>query len=245
MERFVRLVAPTNRVDFCTKLIALVLICGIFNHLRDLVTDGFDQADPFMNNLFDASFTALPMCAFALLLISHLNALQTRLYKQAMRDTLTGLFNRRWFMANTPEQISAGQALMIVDIDYFKRINDTFGHDKGDEALTSMAKHLDAQLGEYASCARIGGEEFAIFFARSVPEELTAIARAISSGFLFEAEPDKPQKVTASVGLVYGREGLSRVEAIKLADEAVYQAKENGRACFSEAESSPKLRVLP
>lgn len=230
MERFVRLTAPTGKVDFLLKLIVLLIVGGALNHLRDIITDGFEFADTFFNNFVDASFTAIPMCAFALALIAHLNSLQRRLYLQAMKDPLTGMRNRRWFLDNTPDSLTPNQALMIVDIDHFKTINDRFGHDVGDEALIHAAKHLKSCLNGDAQYARIGGEEFAIFFPQTALEELKSVADKISGGFLFEACETESVQLTSSVGIAFGLAGKSRAAAMKVADEATYDAKSQGRA---------------
>ncbi|MEJ6404605.1 GGDEF domain-containing protein [Yoonia sp. 2307UL14-13] len=230
MERFVRFTAPRDKIDFAAKLVVFLFICGVLNDLRDLVMDGPLHKNDFLKNFTDATFTALPMCSFSLLLIGHLNGLQERLYKQANRDALTRLPNRRWFMGNTPERLRAGQALMVIDIDHFKRINDQFGHDAGDRCLAQMAAHVADILDGMGTCARMGGEEFASFLAHADQGTMRDAGDRISAGFDFVAEDTQIVRVTMSVGVAVASKGLTRLDALRIADAAVYRAKAGGRA---------------
>ncbi len=232
MERFVRFTAPVGKIDFAVKLLVFLLICGGFNHLRHVLTHGFPGHKSYWMNFSEAAFTALPMCAFALILIGHLNSLQKRLYIQATRDTLTQLPNRRWFLEKTPLVVKPQQALMIIDVDHFKQINDQFGHDVGDACLQDMAQHLSAQLDDTAFCARIGGEEFAVFLPNIDMSSALDIAQNISDGFLFEPSTGQSRRVTSSVGLAMSERIIPREDAMKLADKAVYIVKSNGRAGY-------------
>lgn len=232
VERFVKLTAPTGRFDFLVKLAIALLICGLMNHVRHIFVDGLSGQKTYWENLSDATFTALPMCTFALLLIGHLNALQKRLYLQATRDALTDLPNRRWFMDKTPERISPTQAIMIIDVDRFKDINDTFGHDIGDLCLRQMALHLHTSLEQGDVLARIGGEEFAAFLGQADDAKLQRIATRMSEGMAFDTGQGSIQRVTASVGIARTDRPIVRHDALRLADKAVYQAKSAGRACY-------------
>ncbi len=232
MEKFVRLTAPVGKIDFVIKLGVFLLISGGLNHARHVLTHGLPAQKSYWMNFSEAAFTALPMCAFALLLIGHLNSLQKRMYLQATRDPLTGLPNRRWFMEKTPLVIKPGQALMIVDIDHFKQVNDQFGHDAGDRCLQMMGTHLSDILAHDQHAARIGGEEFAVFMPRVSTDELAATAQAISTGFSFNPDGGTPHVVSTSVGVVLLDKAMPRDDAMKLADQAVYQAKTRGRAQY-------------
>lgn len=232
MERFVRLTAPTGKFDFLVKLLVFVLISGLMNHIRHIFVYGLPGQKTYWENLGDATFTALPMCTFALLLIGHLNALQKRLYLQATRDALTDLPNRRCFMDKTPERISPTQAIMIIDVDRFKDINDTFGHDIGDRCLRQMALHLYSSVEQGDMLARIGGEEFAALLELADDAKLQRIATRMSAGITFDTGQGSIQRVTASVGIARSDRTMVRHDALRLADKAVYQAKSAGRACY-------------
>ncbi len=209
-----------------------MLIGGTFNHLRHVLTYGIPGNKTHLENLADASFTALPMCTAALFLIGHLAHLQNRLYLQATRDPLTALPNRRWFMDNTPETMGPSEHVMIIDVDYFKSINDRFGHDVGDRCLFEGAAHLMEEVGSDNKLARIGGEEFAVYFPHADGCEVSDIARAISAGFDFDTGPDAAERITFSVGIASFAQTEPRKEALKRADIALYRAKSAGRSCF-------------
>ncbi|MCK0095720.1 GGDEF domain-containing protein [Yoonia sp. F2084L] len=232
MEKFVRVTAPLNALDFTFKLFVLVGISGLLNHARDMIQNGIFGGGAFLGNLMDASFTAFPMCAFALMLIGHLNFLQKRLYLQATQDALTGLHNRRWFMEKTSERMGQEQAVFIVDVDHFKDINDTFGHDVGDRCLQQIAAHLRSKIRKIDYCARIGGEEFAMVVHDANDDRIRDIAKQISEGFWFDIGDGQTRHVTTSVGVVLGLDGQSRQEALRRADQAVYRAKAQGRAGY-------------
>jgi len=232
LERFIEVIAPVGRRDFVTKFLVFLFICGALNHLRHLLSYGFSSPKTFWESFVTASFTAVPMCYLSLLLIGHLNVLQKTLYQQATRDALTGLPNRRWFMTNTPETIKPGQAVLLIDLDHFKNINDTFGHDVGDLCLQQTADHLNNVLSDIATPARIGGEEFAVFISNTKGKNLEAIATKISDGFAFEVDQTQTRQVTASVGIHVAKQEQKIDKSLVEADHAVYRAKSAGRACF-------------
>lgn len=145
-------------------------------------------------------------------------------------DPLTGLFNRRAFMDQAIGR-SGPQTLILADIDHFKRINDTLGHDGGDDVLRVFARTLVAALGPDMLIARIGGEEFALLAdAGRAPDPEALLAR------LRAATYPAGRKVTASLGLCTGpidNEAAWRC-LYREADQALYAAKEAGRdrACW-------------
>lgn len=172
------------------------------------------------------------MCTFALLLIGHLQSLQKRLYAQATQDQLTGLHNRRWFIEKTSEDLKPCQALFIIDVDHFKIVNDTLGHDVGDRCLVEVANHLKSTIRETDYCARIGGEEFAVILHDANAQSVHDIASAMSAGFSFDMGNGLTRHITSSVGVSFDSNEQPRVLAFKMADEAVYRAKAQGRARY-------------
>lgn len=236
MERFIEVIAPVGRRDFMAKFLFFLFLCGALNHLRHLLSYGFSSDKSFWDSFVTASFTAVPMCYLSLLLIGHLNVLQKTLYQQATCDALTGLPNRRWFMTNTPDTLKPGQAILLIDLDHFKDINDTFGHDVGDECLKQTAVHLNAVLGGVATPARIGGEEFAAFIPNTQNTDIDAIAARISEGFVFNVNERRTHKVTASAGIHVAVQEQKINKSLVEADHAVYRAKNAGRACFAKSQ---------
>jgi len=157
----------------------------------------------------------------------------------AITDPLTGLFNRRRFddvlrreFAMT-KRYSTPLSCLMVDVDYFKRINDLYGHDAGDRVLKGVASRVTARLREVDTPARYGGEEFAILLPQTpkqgalvVAERMAALVR--KDHFEFD---DGSASVTVSIGLAESRDvtGNSPEGLVKAADSALYLAKSRGR----------------
>jgi diguanylate cyclase (GGDEF)-like protein len=242
MERFVRIAAPVGGLDFLVKFAVCLLICGLLNHIRDIVLNAPEYGS-FVHNFGDAAFTAVPMCAFALLLIAHLNKLQRSLHIQAMRDDLTGLRNRRWFMEHCPDQFGKDDVLMLCDIDHFKRINDVYGHHMGDLCLRQFSDHLQSILPDHVSAARIGGEEFGILLHGQSDARLKMFADLITMGVQLETPDGANPTVTASVGMMRSQTVLPCKTAFALADEALYMAKKAGRARYRMVRDVPASKA--
>ncbi|MEO5972574.1 MAG: diguanylate cyclase [Sphingomicrobium sp.] len=167
--------------------------------------------------------------------ISKRKAREQRLTADAVTDPLTGLANRRGFRAAieraaADKRITSASCIAVLDLDHFKRVNDEFGHDAGDQVLCEFARIAGAMVREQDLVARVGGEEFAIFFpATSVAQALAVcdrlrvkIARTIVSAGTARIQ------VTVSGGVApLGPGGID--EAFPIADRALYQAKRNGR----------------
>ncbi|HDV5709573.1 TPA: diguanylate cyclase [Legionella pneumophila] len=169
---------------------------------------------------------------------------------QSIRDPLTGLYNRRYLedflfkQLHQAERTKASFAILMLDLDHFKKINDTFGHDAGDLVLKELGQILnsDIRLGDIA--ARYGGEEFVLLLydidAQAAKMKAEILRSAISNlQVKYGAQP--VGQITASIGLsVYPDDALSLAELIEAADKALYQAKNKGRnkvILFSEISS--------
>lgn len=151
-----------------------------------------------------------------------------------IRDTLTGLYNRAFF-EKTISSLNANQrksdtsfALVIADIDHFKSINDTYGHQAGDEALKSVASTLNLLLRSDDIIARWGGEEFVIMLKNIPKEDAIKITEKLRSA-IEKKEILKDRPVTCSFGIAIYKQGDNIKDVFKKADEALYEAKKNGR----------------
>lgn len=156
----------------------------------------------------------------------------------AMRDALTGLHNRR-FLDDALARISAQAASMrrplsvaIADADLFKRINDTFSHDIGDEVLRTLASLLAGAVGAREILGRLGGEEFLILLPDTDPEEASrrceAMRRAVAEHDFATLTGDLP--VTISIGVVTSYDGRATpTQLLGTADRNLYESKRNGR----------------
>ena len=158
-----------------------------------------------------------------------------------MKDQLTGLHNRRYMdsqletlMAQATAPGGESSALLILDIDHFKRINDTYGHDVGDEVLREFAQRLAANVRAVDLPVRQGGEEFVVLMPNTGLADAAHIAERVRenvAGAPFSAKGGTEQlNVTISIGAaVTLGPGDTAQALIKRADEALYEAKSSGR----------------
>ncbi|HYP99823.1 MAG TPA: diguanylate cyclase [Polyangiaceae bacterium] len=165
-----------------------------------------------------------------------------RLEALADTDGLTGLYNRRYFDAllgrelQRTERYKTPLGLVLIDIDHFKRVNDTFGHTMGDEVLRNVSRIVTSSVRVTDSVARYGGEEIAIVFTQTTAEgvaEVTERLRQRVAEFAHE-HLGSTLKCTASFGISVcdGRSVMPKArELIDRADRALYRAKRAGRNC--------------
>ncbi|MEC3912319.1 GGDEF domain-containing protein [Sphingobium sp. CR2-8] len=153
------------------------------------------------------------------------------LHQIAHEDPLTGIANRRGFLAHMaalPQDRRKG-CVAIIDIDYFKRVNDLSGHEEGDRVLASFATRLSALVRRVDMVARWGGEEFAIFFQDCIEDEaswsLARIASRMRSDPIGQVH-DRPISFSAGVCRWAGGD---LEDALRRADDALYEAKQSGR----------------
>jgi diguanylate cyclase (GGDEF)-like protein len=157
-------------------------------------------------------------------------------------DDLTGTLNRRAFVEEGKKEILRAKryayplSLMIIDLDHFKRVNDTWGHEVGDNVLKAACRSIRAVLRETDHFGRHGGEEFAVLLHKTPPDSACLVAerlRLAIFGNPVRLEGGDVVAITASVGV----SGLDRVgnetldDLIRAADRAMYKAKEDGRNC--------------
>ena len=169
---------------------------------------------------------------------SQIMELNERLAAAAVTDPLTGLANRRGTMARLTELAARADEtrflLMLVDIDRFKAINDTFGHEVGDNALVQVGERLSTAVGDQDFVGRWGGEEFLVLVV--APDEPAALPRVERLHEAIRGQsigtPEGPLEVRISSGLCWHRPGRSVMQTILFADRALYAAKDAGRDRF-------------
>jgi diguanylate cyclase (GGDEF)-like protein len=178
------------------------------------------------------------------------------LLRLAATDFLTGLPNRRSFDATLDRELRSAQrhgdpvALILLDVDEFKTINDRFGHDVGDEVLREIAVRLRGACRAGDTVARIGGEEFALIVTRTAGEGAMGVAertRALFSDRPF-VSPAGELAITVSAGVAEagGTLGFDTQEIFRAADGALYAAKEQGRNRVTRrTEPAPRRSSLP
>jgi diguanylate cyclase (GGDEF)-like protein len=172
-----------------------------------------------------------------------------KLRVQATIDDLTGIFNRRHFIEQAKREAARskrrGHALSVIvaDLDHFKGINDTFGHEIGDRALRALCDRFQEILRTADILGRHGGEEFLVLLPETPPDQAVLVAERLRAS-LSAAELDVGQGKTVSLAASFGVAGVERVgeeeieDLIRAADRAMYQAKSAGRDCV-------RLGVLP
>ena len=170
--------------------------------------------------------------------ITELKTMQNKLRYQAQHDTLTNLPNRMLFSDRIEQSIKNAHsfnenlAIVFIDLDHFKVINDTYGHIAGDELLVQTAKRLIANTKESDTVARLGGDEFAIILNRFIDIRETStiihdIIKSFQEPIIFEKQDIS---VTLSIGIsIYPQDGIDAKVLIQNADSAMYKAKQSGR----------------
>jgi diguanylate cyclase (GGDEF)-like protein/PAS domain S-box-containing protein len=171
--------------------------------------------------------------------ISDRRELAERLAYQVDHDFLTGLSNRRRFElelareAQRASRYGTGGALLLIDLDNFKNVNDALGHKAGDELLKTVARHLRRRMRETDVLARVGGDEFAVVLPQTRAEEALIVAEGIVETLRrLEMASERSIRITASVGVAL-IDGLDAVSLLARADAAMYQAKAAGRDRFA------------
>jgi len=203
-------------------------------------------AQPNSEDIERISFAA----NLAAIAIEHRNT-REELERRAYTDYLTGLANRRYFIEKAEAELVRHHrygeeiSLLMFDIDYFKQVNDQYGHSVGDLVLQKIAEICRTILREIDIIGRIGGEEFAILLPKTDGEEATNVAQrlriAISEGEVEMPRDIKSPKFTASFGVMSTGNGtISIDELLNQADDALYKAKESGRNRVCVAEKANK-----
>ena len=168
------------------------------------------------------------------------------LAEQALHDPLTGLANRRYFDQRLAEETARANrggpsfSLLLVDVDYFKKYNDHYGHPAGDSCLQNIARAIERHAQRTNDfCARIGGEEFAVLLPNTARSDALALGEGLCRRVAEAAWPHfaAPMgKVTLSVGMASWTTGMSPEDLYKRSDQALYQAKAQGRDNCQAAE---------
>ncbi|MCL1793497.1 MAG: GGDEF domain-containing protein [Oscillospiraceae bacterium] len=171
--------------------------------------------------------------------ITEMTSLIKQLEDLATKDSLTGIENRRSFLEkvereiemSSPARLDRPNALIMYDIDDFKKVNDTYGHAAGDHVLCEVVDVVKKQLRSYDIMARYGGEEFLIFMPSSKEESLRKIAERLCGAVERNEITYNGLKmsITASFGAVHMPPGANFNEAMLAVDEAMYEAKNNGK----------------
>ncbi len=185
-------------------------------------------------------FDEKPAAFIALIDITEQKLLEQKLQLIAMTDELTGVYNRRYFMIKGTEELYRAKryklpfSLLMFDADYFKNINDNYGHDMGDKVLKHLTFLLEENLRNIDILGRLGGEEFGILLPNTEPDQAMILAQRLRQIIEENSLTVKEQLIplTVSIGLSsFTPDIINLDDLLKRADIALYQAKENGRNC--------------
>ncbi len=241
---------PAHPIDhgsvLCVPLLALGQSVGVLHLARD--QSSFTPNDQWL---------AWRLAEQVALALANARLLRT-MEGLAMADPLTGLYNMRFFDPLLEQELAVSArdgtavGLIMLDIDHFKRFNDTKGHPAGDEALRTFADLLRSSIRESDTVARYGGEEFVILLHGAGLDAAAATAeklRAEVEGLVVVLGPGRFARLTASFGVGSTvAHGHDRTTLIGIVDQALYQAKELGRNRVVVAEltaPSPEAVSLP
>jgi diguanylate cyclase (GGDEF)-like protein len=164
----------------------------------------------------------------------------------AVVDPVSGLFNRRYFEARLDEELHravrqlTSVALLMVDLDEFKAVNDRFGHIAGDMVIRDISEILRRSVRIFDVCTRFGGEEFAVMMPGGTVESASAIAERIRHRVeaYQRTEPSLGElHVTASIGVAVSPPGVTARDLMERADRALYHAKKAGKNRVSTADT--------
>jgi diguanylate cyclase (GGDEF)-like protein/PAS domain S-box-containing protein len=226
----------------CVPMVGLGETLGILNL-------GFGSVEVEPPTLSD-SRQRLAVAAAAQIAVS-LASLQLRetLRSQSIRDPLTGLFNRRFMQESLDKEIVRAKrknrplSVLFLDIDHFKRFNDTFGHEAGDLVLQSVGELLTTFFREDDVACRWGGEEFAVILPEAVSEQAVARANSLRGAvkeLRLQHQGTVLATITFSIGVATFPEHAScSEELLRLADQCLYQSKASGRDCVTIANPVP------
>jgi len=171
------------------------------------------------------------------------------LQSEALSDPLTGLHNRRGFESALTDLYGVGgsglasAALLMADIDHFKKVNDTYGHLIGDQVIRATAQVLKSAVKGRDVVARFGGEEFVVLLPETPGHGALALAEQIRAAFgklriRRQGSDEIIAQITISIGVATALPGESVEQAIDRADQALYRAKNEGRNCVRVAETA-------
>jgi len=223
---------PLMIVSIVIVLWAATRIANPLQQLATLTEESLDKKNvEGLKSVSDWYFEAHSLKNVLIRSLSFLHGQVTFFKDQSTVDPLTGVTNRRTMDAMLAEWLEnkVPHAIILLDLDHFKSVNDTFGHAVGDKVLQFLAKHMQSVGREGDVCCRYGGEEFVMLLPNTTAKEAEQVAEQLR-GKLAETESPCGRPVTLSAGIALYPEMAATTEAlIEAADGALYKAKQAGR----------------
>jgi diguanylate cyclase (GGDEF)-like protein/PAS domain S-box-containing protein len=218
--------------------------------LRRPVAQPVEPGSPSARSAVSHEQLAVTVAGHIALAISNLR-LRESLRVQSIRDSLTGLYNRRYLndvLDREVRRAARGQrhlAVMLIDVDGFKGLNDTYGHEAGDSFLRELGTFLQKRVREEDIACRYGGDEFVILLAETSQEAARRRGKQLLDGIRALSVPHRGRYLTSptvSLGVaLYPDHGATSDELVRAADDALYKAKARGRDCMVVSGSASGL----
>ena len=237
---------PSPAASLCVPMMAQGTTLGVLTLQR---ASQLGDASPVRPPLRDYERLAGTASEHIALALASLNLRET-LRHQAVRDQLTGLFNRRYLEETLEREVRRAErrslplAVIMLDIDHFKRFNDTFGHEAGDALLREVGGYLRTHVRPEDIACRYGGEEFTLILPDAPLEPTRRRADELRQGIArlgIEHRGQPLGAVTISMGVaLFPAHGTHPDMLLRVADRALYRAKEQGRDCVIVAEQPPE-----
>jgi diguanylate cyclase (GGDEF)-like protein len=203
-----------------------------------------------VNYMFAIVANATTVLTLVAILLAHRDEAARALERLAALDGLTGVFNRRAWLAKAATEMSVSVrygypvAVLMIDLDHFKQINDTHGHDAGDQALQFIAKALQAAVRVGDVVGRYGGEEFCVLMNHADHAAASAFDRRMRAQLAEAATGELAFKLSYSAGIAMRTSSHDTLEAmLKRADATLYNAKAQGRSRTLDAQGL-KLQLV-
>lgn len=223
-----------------TSSVGLVYIVLCVLHLLELIPDTIPGVAPIivkLLSLFNSLVLAVGVFFFTYLFTSRITSIEKKYRYQARHDQLTGLYNRFALNEIISKEMSAinkdkGFSIAIADIDFFKRVNDTYGHETGDSVLYIVSENLIAHTNDTCKVGRWGGEEFLfIVFGENSDTRIREKMESIRNDIEHLKIPYKDSyiNITISAGISTYISGDNKDTILQRADDNLYEAKETGR----------------
>lgn len=231
-----------GRINVIIATTGISIVMSVVGTTANLYIFGFLNADwvtfvSIMLAIFIPLSVAFPVSWFVFSMVFSIHKLEAEMRNLATYDSLTGLLNRRSFLEKADKVYrnmlhhQVRFAILILDLDHFKQINDKYGHATGDRVLEIFGKIVHQFSRPNDLAARIGGEEFAFLLPDSTREQAWCFAEKLHQGIqeMSIEEEGVAIRFSASIGLVVCSPTITIEKAMSLADKALYCAKESGR----------------
>ena len=223
---------PSSRKFFAESASRICIPLVSFGHTLGILALDSALPDAFRDGDLQSLESVADICATAIQNAHYVD----RVKQLAYLDGLTGIFNRRFFELRFMEEIErarrygTGMAVIMADIDQFKRLNDEFGHVLGDEVLRQVSSLFHQQLRKIDVVCRYGGEEFGILLTQTDAQHAVNVAEKLRKMVATWQFPGVPRTVTISAGAAaFPSHGATRDDLVRAADSALYSAKQAGR----------------